>query len=1341
VSGTNPATYAYTYTNSAGNPQTVNVQVNYSTYDVQTNFGCGYHQLSNPSVSLASSIAVPGEGTYTIGYELTGTGYGNDVTGRIAKITLPTGGYISYTYTGVNNGFLCNGGVPTLTRTVNDNNGNTNTWTYVNSGGTVTETDPAGTLTTANQTVYAFTGENQTSANYYQGPATGTPLKTVVTCYNGTAYPCSTWIQQPGVQITQTDVYTSLNGSATNQVETIFDAYGNVTQVKNYDYGPGALLSMTTTSYGQTPSGSSCTAYPSGTYIRNTPCYSVTTNSAGAAVAKTQITYSPTGHPTATSKWVSGSPGSWLASSANFNSNGTVKNSTDVNGTVSTPKYGECNNLLPTSVTVTGTGLPSAGLTNSTTWDCNGGVVTQTADPNGLVTGNVTTYAYNDPLWRMTSMTTPMGNVTNYSYSPTTFESAMDFGSTSTSDTVVTTDGIGRPIFSQTRQAQGSGTFDTTQTTYGWTSAVGAFSTVSVPYSGTYAQPAPTGTKTTTTQKDAIGRALSITDGAGGVTSYSYIKNDVLQSVGPTPQTFQKQFQYNGMGQLTSVCEINSLTSSGNCGTVQTNAETGYLTQYSYDPLGNLLGANEAGQTRSYTYDGLSRMTLEENPESGTKTYVYDSSATTCGLGATTYNGDLVTATDAAGNCVLYFHDGLHRLTDVGNNHQGTTNPCRRFRYDNTTGVFGIPPVVSFNNQLGHLTEALTDTCASGSDKMITDEWLNYDANGRQTDLYQESPNSGAYYHTSASHWANGSVDWLSGVPGLAAWQYVPDGEGRPYSATWGSIDFVTGVTYYPANPQTSVSYGNGDSDVYNVDAKTGRTSGFQFTVGATPVTLAGALNWNPNGTLGSMGITDGFNAADTQNCSYGYDAVARISSVGCTNSANVNIWGQDYTFDAFGNITKTVPSGDTGTSFVPDYSPSSNQYTINGCNMTYDANGNVTNDCNYSYTWDVYGNPVGGNGLIYDAMNRLVEISPAEQILYSPIGKLGLMNGQAVDDLWFPLPGGSSEELLGPYGANRHTLHSDWLGNVRLATTYSDRSLAYDVAYSPYGENYVPAGSSSADVYFTGQRQQIAGGLFDFPYREYSIVGRWISPDRAGQSAADPTNPQSWNRYAYIGNNPLSATDPLGLFCVWDNGSYDSNDDHDTGIKSKCDGSGGTWFNGSPSGWDRNAGDWSGHASGTFAAWAQGINPSVGDFGDPSGVPEASVFGMFSPVAANNGWQQGPDPVAVANSMRQYVKAQTSNCYNGFHQTTGGKVVQAFSAVALFPVASNSQNNQISLGAEILGKLSMVAGSNSAGGLFTAFLEGVTADVTTPAYILGTGADAGALMLCGAGAATSIVP
>ncbi|MGD0446614.1 MAG: RHS repeat-associated core domain-containing protein, partial [Edaphobacter sp.] len=41
---------------------------------------------------------------------------------------------------------------------------------------------------------------------------------------------------------------------------------------------------------------------------------------------------------------------------------------------------------------------------------------------------------------------------------------------------------------------------------------------------------------------------------------------------------------------------------------------------------------------------------------------------------------------------------------------------------------------------------------------------------------------------------------------------------------------------------------------------------------------------------------------------------------------------------------------------------------------------------------------------------------------------------------------------------------------------------------------------------------------------------GRWISPDPLGVGAMRNTNPQSWNRYAYVLNNPLAMVDPLGL-------------------------------------------------------------------------------------------------------------------------------------------------------------------------------------------------------------------
>jgi len=55
--------------------------------------------------------------------------------------------------------------------------------------------------------------------------------------------------------------------------------------------------------------------------------------------------------------------------------------------------------------------------------------------------------------------------------------------------------------------------------------------------------------------------------------------------------------------------------------------------------------------------------------------------------------------------------------------------------------------------------------------------------------------------------------------------------------------------------------------------------------------------------------------------------------------------------------------------------------------------------------------------------------------------------------------------------------------------------------------------------------------------------------------------NPQSWNLYSYVLNNPLSAVDPDGRECVWDNGSFDSATDAHTGSVGGCQAAGGTYY------------------------------------------------------------------------------------------------------------------------------------------------------------------------------------
>jgi RHS repeat-associated protein len=1171
----------YTYTDANGHPQTVTV--NYTLYTVRTNFGCS--GIADPNFGnyyLPTSVVLADGGSYGISYEAT-RGYSQTVTGRITQLRLPDGGSITYTYSGGTNGVNCVqyffNPNSIVTRQINDGNGHVSSWTYTTSipdqylNFTVTATDPMNDTTTYHFYNTYPTETIVTDANLGV-------LSTTVTCYSGLntgqsacIAPQQNLFNWQGAPVKQTDVYTSLGSSGPSLVETQYDGdgnfysatYGVVTTTKRWGVGAtyppsGTPVSTETITYANI--NASCG--PLQTLIKDHPCSVATASSAGT-LAQLSYTYSSTGHPTQTSTLVGGSTS--LVSFASYNPNGTIETFTDVNGAATSYYYngtGGCNNLLLTSTVV-----PVSGLTRSQTWNCTGGVATSTTDFNSQVTtlGYVDQNGTADPFWRLRSTTDPLNNTTWTTYSPNgtipaTVESSMSFNNgLSTVDQLTTFDGLGRPILQQTRQAPVSSQFDTVSIGY---DANGRLASKGMPcVSGASVA---CSSAATATQYDALGRTLQVTDGGSGYTKYSYTPGgsylDVLVTRGPAPNnenTKRRQLEYNGLGSLTSVCELSSASNGGgNC--AQASPQTGFWTQYTYDGLNRLTGVTQnvqgTSQTRTYQYDGLGRIISETNPESGTRTYIYDSTGSSpCNGGYTSY-GDLVRTVDANTTNTCYYYDALHRVTDVVTN-RSTIDGCKRFRYDNSAGVLGSKPSgVHTYYSLGGLVEAETDTCASPitTSSIITDEWSSYSARGETNEVWESTPHSGGYYHPTSAYWANGALNtlWISGLPVIS---YTRDGEGRAsaVSATSGQNP-VSSTSYNPGSQVTGVTFGSGDSDALTFDPNTGRETQYKFTVnGSSEVSN---LNWNQNGSLSSLGITDPFNAGNTQSCTYVHDDLSRIQSAGCGS-----VWSQTFSYDPFGNVTK---SGSI--SWMPGYSSSTNRYRLGG--TSYDADGNVLNDTFHTYGWNADGKMVSMDSmsLTYDAFGRRVEQNQSgtyTEIVYTPMGtKLGLFRGQGIQQVYVPLPRGDVAEYLS-WGLS-HYRHADWLGSNRLESS-TTRTVLDDIAYAPFGEPYAETGNG--EISFTGQNSNMVWPQYDFIFRQYQPQqGRWLSPDPAGRAAANPMNPQSWNRYAYVLNNPLGAIDPNGLDCVYldDPGTTVESIDHNA-TPADCSGNdnGGYWVPG----------------------------------------------------------------------------------------------------------------------------------------------------------------------------------
>lgn len=305
-----------------------------------------------------------------------------------------------------------------------------------------------------------------------------------------------------------------------------------------------------------------------------------------------------------------------------------------------------------------------------------------------------------------------------------------------------------------------------------------------------------------------------------------------------------------------------------------------------------------------------------------------------------------------------------------------------------------------------------------------------------------------------------------------------------------------------------------------------------------------GPANRN-NGSVRSQQITaPGLSTPFVQ--TYEYDDLNRLQSVSEMNTyyGPAAIWAQVYTYDQFGNrkLTEgtTLPAQLTGAN-NPDTDPGTNRFTSAG--YAYDAAGNLLCDPDHQcaqgqtsaipfYEFDAE-NKIrqaggatsgGGSAYVYDGEGQRVKktVGTTETVfVYDAAGRLVAEYGN---------------ESQAAAGTSYVT--QDMLGSTRVVKGSDANDVRGRYDYRPFGEELYAGrssygGQNDVKQKFTGKEHDETGlDYFNARYFD-SGRGRFTTTDPALQSGS-AINPQSWNRYVYTLNNPLTCVDTNGMWPTW---------------------------------------------------------------------------------------------------------------------------------------------------------------------------------------------------------------
>jgi RHS repeat-associated protein len=1215
-------------------PQTYVLQ--YGAIPVCTAFGTGTEGQYCGNIYMPISLTLPGDtGSYTFSYD-EGSTPGHY--GTIKTITLPTGGTLSYNFVpntlGQNASILSGNPLP---QSASDGTGAT-TFAFSSTGLynlAVNMLDPRGDSVIYSENI----GNNGTTYTYTkvltQYSGTSTPLKTTTTVSNDDVHPTS-------ITTTLNDIGKSSTVTYQYQPNTWF------LSLKQESDFTGAIIRTTKTSYlGDTGSipyvstyhilnrpheiqvfaGGSTSGAPVSQTIYSydeygTVCPTMQTESAAGHLTSYGASYPARGNVTSIAQLVSG--GTTATSHLCYDVLGSVAESIDANGNTTTInnqdvwaantescQIGGGTRAFPTTI------VNALGQWENRTYSKCSGQIIADQNANDIANSRVgTVYSYQDPLNRLTGVSHPDKGSSSTQYNSPNERTDSTAMSSTQSETVVTTlDGLGR--VTQTELVTDPQGADYVNESY---DASGNMQSISNRHR-TYSSPSTDGT--TKFQYDALGR-MTIQTQPDGTSTLQWCYNGVTNgqnncTTNKSSITAASWVDYSD--ELGKHSQRVSDAAGRLVAVVEPDAQTGspsYETDYTYDVLNNLTRVDQYGgskgnsiytdKVRTFTYDGLSRLSCASNPETstvqcpstlpGATTYSYDS------------NGNVKSRTDPRNVVTSYDYDALNRIIGKAYDTTRVTPGLQavaptssvNYTYDVGDASWGWTPQtspswpsVSQTNLIGRLSGVAVGTVGAnawtvyGYDEMgrtvLKSECLPIDCGNNHHDMHYKydlagnmtfydrgldlaansrTPNQGYYY--------GGFTEQYDGAGNLGAVTGDTAGTNRATNI-WSNAD------YFPTGqPYTALAMG-----LYNLKYSVtprGWVTGQGITNTAGHSIWQSSTTYNINGTIS---ITTDTHAGGW---TFTYDQLNRIATA---NSPTANL---AYSIDPFGNKYKqTITWGSMAPS--PNYGISATSNALTGNGLTYDlgasAAGNVTYDGFHHYIYDGEGRLYSVDSttcFTYDGDGDRVAMTNCNVVNYGNGDTTGILSEYLYDfnhRLMAQIDPTTSKIVRANIYAGNNYLAEDasdsYLTNSPTATQLrvTDQvgtlrglwdlsgNMTNACTSFPYGDgmNCTNSQTTGPGLFTGNDRDSVSISDLDyFGARFYSsTMGRFVSPDPSGLSFADPTNPQSLNLYSYAQNNPLTNTDPTGLQCVWDDGSFDSYDDPESGDFNSCTGLGGTWY------------------------------------------------------------------------------------------------------------------------------------------------------------------------------------